>query len=157
MKNTEKNSWRSKLLRYFFYLLLLSLLILGGVYWYITEPDRKLARDIADIKNTSGVQYKELNNNEIVLYNEGNIHTKLYLIEKLDRDTNLTQKQREKFREVLKEITNNIDEDLEQETLEGNSEEEKKDKILKILQTQYSLNILEGKVIKLTEAQKEKL
>jgi hypothetical protein len=49
---------------------------LGGVYWYITEPARKLARDIAEIKDYSRVKYEDLNNDSIVQINENNIHAK---------------------------------------------------------------------------------
>jgi hypothetical protein len=159
MKNTEKSSQKTNLLRYLFYFLLLSLLIFGGAYWYFTWPERKLAQDIAEIKDYSKVQYKEAENDTVIQWNENNIHAKKWLTKKLsDPDTKLTEKQRKGFRKVLKEVTNNnIDENLEQETLEEKTAEERKDIILKILQIQYSLNRLEGKITPLSDSQREKL
>jgi hypothetical protein len=160
MKNTERSSRKINLSRYLFWLLLLSLLTLGGAYWYITEPARKLARDIAEIKDYSKVKYEYLNNDSIVQVNENNIHEKKWLIEKLnDSDTKLTEKQRKGFLKVLKEITNNnIDENLEQETLEEKTGEERKDIVLKILQIQYSLGRIKGKIVEqLSDSQKENL
>ncbi|CAG8440232.1 11525_t:CDS:10 [Ambispora leptoticha] len=124
MKNPEKTLQRRK-----------------STYLYITEPNRRLERQITKIKDNSGVQYKEENNDTIVNWNENNILGKKYLTEKLnDPSTKLTSKQRKGFKEVLEEITNNkIDESLNQEKLEDMPDQVRKDTVLKILQIQDSL------------------
>jgi len=148
MKNIEKNSRQTKFFHYLFFFLLLTFLIAGGTYLYLTESDRQLAREIEHIKDTSHVQYEEPKSyDDIVQRNENNLQEREYLFEVLnDPSTNLTKKQRKEFKKLLKEIADEIDERIEQETLEKKKEKERKDIVFKILKIRSKLNRLENRI-----------
>jgi len=152
MKNSGKNSRRSNLLFYLSLFVLTLLLTLGGVYLYYNIEDRELEQTLTYIKEANA-QYEQKSNDAIVSINERNIQDKEYITKKLRHDTNLKPKIRKKFKELLKEIV--TIENIDQETLENKTKEERKEIIRQVLTTQLKLNLfrsaLKKKGIEITD------
>lgn len=148
MKNSEKNLRKNNFLFYLIIFSLTLLLTFGGIYFYYTAEDRKLEQQITLIKEANA-QYKQTSNNSIVSINERNIQDKEYLTKKLRKDANLKPNTRKKLKELLKEIGQDISPNIDQETLEKKTEEERKEIIRKVSTTQLKINKFKSAIIKM--------